>query len=159
MVKEPTDSEERVIKEYPNSTRQLEGQLVMGAGNLILTTERLVFLNQILPKERHLQKFQELSEAPVSRALDYAITLHKNNFQIPLSSVTAARVGLFAYFPIPRFCLRLAYFSDQKRNKIKTASFMFTISILRGFFQFEVTTVMAWVSAIKKAMKHKGLEI
>ena len=157
MVKETQDSQERVIKEYPNTTRWLEGRLILGVGNLILTTERIAFLNQVLVKEKHVQKMQELSEAPSSRVLDYALTLHNNNFQIPLHSLTSAKVGLFAYFPIPRFCLRIAYFSDKK--KIKTISFMFTISILRGFYQFEIATVLSWVSAIKGMMNHKGLEI
>ncbi|MFC2042321.1 hypothetical protein ACFLTV_02330, partial [Chloroflexota bacterium] len=155
MVKETQDSQERVIKEYPNTTRWLEGRLILGVGNLILTTERIAFLNQVLVKEKHVQKMQELSEAPSSLVLDYALTLHKNNFQIPLSSVTSAKVGLFAYFPIPRFCLRIAYFSNKKKEKIKRASFMFTISILRGFYQLEITTVMSWASTIKRVMKYK----
>ena len=156
MAKETQDSQERVIKEYPNTTRWLEGRLILGVGNLILTTERIAFLNQVLVKEKHVQKMQELSEAPSSRVLDYALTLHKNNFQIPLSSVTSAKVGLFAYFPIPRFCLRIAYFSEKKRKKIETTSFMFTITMLRGFYQFEITTVLSWVWTIKRVMKYKG---
>lgn len=157
MAEKLQTSEESVIREYPNTTRWLEGQLILGAGNLILTTERLVFLNQVSIKEKQAQKLQELSEATTNRVLDYALTLHKNNFQIPLRAVTSARVGIFAYFPFPRFCLRIDYRSDRKQ--IETASFMFTISILRGFYQLEIGIVMSWASAIKKVMKRKGLKI
>ena len=78
MAEKARGSRERVIKEYPNTTRWLEGKLTLGVGNLILTTERLVFLNQVVANEKHFQRLQQLSQAPASRVLEYALTLHKN---------------------------------------------------------------------------------
>ena len=159
MAKEEQDSQERVIKEYPNTTRWLEGKRILGVGNLILTTERLIFLNQVVATERNIQRLQELSRASTSRVMNFALTLHKNNFEIPLNSLVSVKVGWFVPFPIPRFCLRIAYFGDKKGKKSKTVAFMFTISMLKGFYQLEITTVKSWVWAIKRVMRDKGLSI
>jgi len=147
---------ERIIREYPNSTRWLEGQRILGVGNLILTTKRLVFLNQVAPSERQVQKLQELSGAPNSRLLNFAIGMHKNNFQIPLSALVHAKLVMSGFLPIPRFCLRLAYHEKGKGSPTKESDFLFTIPLLRGFFQFEISTVYSWVLAIRRALKYGG---
>ena len=148
------DTAERIVKEYPNTTRRLEGNRTIGAGNLILTSERLIFLNRVQVTERVEQKLKELTDAPTSRILNYALTMHKNNFQIPLSSVQSFKRHVFAYLPIPRFCLRISY--HAKQQKPKTADFAFTISILKGFFQLEFTVVQAWIWVIKRELKLKN---
>ena len=146
------------LKEYPRFTRWMEGQQIIGVGNLILTTERLAFLHQFVPNKEQIENFQKLSEgATTTEIMDFALTLHKKNYQIPLSSLLSARVGLQSLLPFPRFCLRLSYRNPKKKRQIKATSFMFTIPLLRGFFQLELTTVWGWSSMIRRAMRTKQL--
>lgn len=147
--------QESVLKEYPNSTRLLDGKKVTGIGNLILTTERLVFLHQVALDDKQTESLQKLSAtAPLSKLLDYTLTLHKKSFQLPLSSVIAVKVGMFSLLPLPRPCLRISYKSEKKKTT-KTASFMFYIPLLKGFYQLEITTVLVWVWLINKAVRYR----
>ena len=151
------DKDEIIIKEYPNSTRWVDGRDTIGTGNLILTSKRLTFLNRVELSDKQIERIHELSaKATTSRLIDYALTLHKMNFQIPLSSVTRVRIGLYSLLPLPRPCLRISYMSEKKRT-ISTASFMFTIPLLKGFFKFEITVVQGWIWMIKKVLRHKQL--
>ena len=158
MGSEQPSSREVVIKEYPNSTRWVEGKRIVGEGNLVLTSERLVFLNRAALSQGHAEKIKEMEAAPMSEVLDFALTLHKKNFQIPLSSVLSAdrcRIGLF---PMPRFYLRITYLGGSKRKE-KSDGFMFTIPLLKGIFQLEYTTVMGWVWMIRKVLAAKKQSI
>ena len=111
-------SDEVVLKEYPNSTRWLEGQEVIGLGNLILTNERLVFLHQIPLDEGEMEHLRKLSEARTTgRMIDFALTLHKKNFQVPLSSVISVKTGLYSLLPFPRPCLRISYIIEKKKRR------------------------------------------
>ena len=145
---------EAVLKEYPNSTRWIDGRRLLGEGNLILTNERLVFLNRVVLSERQAEKVEELEGAPITEILDFALTLHKKNFQIPLSSIMAADRHRFALLPLPRYLLRVTY-QGGRRQIEKTLSFIFTIPVLKGFFQLEITVVMGWVRMIRKMLKAK----
>ena len=154
MVERTSTPDEIVIKEYPNSTRWLDGQQTIGVGNLILTSKRLVFLNRVTLTEEQTKYFQVLSEKSLtSKVLDVALTAHKNNFEVPLSSLILVKMGLYSLLPFTRPCLRIAYQSKKKKGQIKTASFIFTIPLLRGFFQLEITTVGIWVRMIKRATR------
>ena len=149
-------AEEIVVKEYPNSTRWLDGQQVIGAGNLILTSERLLFIHQVPLDEEDLERLQKLSgKMTASRMLDLALSLHKKNFQVLLSSVISVKTGLYSILPLPRPCLRIFYINEKKKGKTNELTFMFTIPLLKGFFQFEITTVQGWVWIIRKAVKRK----
>ena len=155
MKDEHPASGEVVIKEYPNSTRWLEGQRVIGDGNLILTNERLAFLHRVALTDEEFEYVQKLSqEATTSKMVDFALSIHKKNFQFPLTSVIEAKTGMFSILPFPRPCLRISYISPKKK-KTKTVTFMFTIPLLKGFFQTEFATVKAWVNAINRAVRHK----
>ena len=160
MKDEQLGSEEVVIKEYPHSTRWLEGQQVIGVGNLILTNERLVFLHRVPLDEEELEYLQKFSkQATTSRMIDLALTFHKKNFQVPLSSVISVKTGLYSILPLPRPCLRISYRSERKKKQIKTVSFMFTIPIWKGWFQLEITTIRAWVWIIREAVKYNQLTV
>ena len=151
-------SEEIVIKEYPRSTRWLEGRQVIGVGNLILTNKRLVFIHQVIATDEQIERLRKISEKEtVSRLTDFVLTLYKNNFQIPLTSLVLVRVGLYSLLPFPRPCLRIFYRSEKKKEQIKTASFMFTIPLLKGFSQFEITTILGWLRAIRKTARRSQL--
>lgn len=157
MKDEQPISGETALKEYPNSTRWLEGQQIIGVGNLILTNERLVFLHRVAPTNEQITYLRKLSAgATTNRMLDFALALHKKNFQIPLSSFISVKVGLYSLLPFPRPCLRIFYRS-QKKKRVKSTSFMFTIPLLKGFFQLEITTVLGWTWMIKRALKNKLL--
>ena len=158
MTNKQIASKEVVIKEYPNSTRWMEGQEVIGVGNLILTNERIVFLHRVDLSDEELERLQKLSRKVTAREMiDLGLSLHKNNFQFPLSSVTQVKTGLHSLLPFPRPCLRVFYKSGKKKQNINTASFMFTIPLLKGFFQLEITTVKMWVMLISRVAKAKQL--
>jgi len=145
------DKDEIIIKEYPNSTRWVEGRDTIGTGNLILTSKRLVFLNGVKLSDKQIEQIRELSaKATTSRIINYALTLHKMNFQIPLSSVTRVRMGLYSFLPFPRPCLRIFCLG---KNKEEEFSFMFNIPLLKGIYQWEITTVWHWVSVINRALR------
>ncbi len=147
-------STEIVLKEYPKSTRWVEGQQVIGVGNLILTNKRLIFLHQVSLSDQQIEKLQELSkERKLEITPESALALHKKNFQVPLTSVVSVKVGLYSLLPFPRPCLRIFY-QGAKKNQIKTASFMFTIPLLRGLSQLEITDVLSWVWKIRRAVSH-----
>ena len=61
MNNEQLASEEVVLKEYPRSTHRMEGQRVIGVGNLILTNERLVFLNRVPLNDEEVEYLQKFS--------------------------------------------------------------------------------------------------
>ncbi len=151
--------DERVIQEYPRSTRWLEGTRILGTGNLILTNRRLVFLHAIEPTPEQMANIQKMAGAATEASVDFALTLHKKNFEIPLRNITRARTGVFAWVPFPRFCLRVDYLEGKKEIP-RTASFQFTISLLQGFVRMELTTVLGWAMAIggavKRAQKKEG---
>jgi hypothetical protein len=60
----------------------------------------------------------------------------------------------YCLFPFPRPYLRISYRGGSK-DKEKTLGFMFTISLLRGFYQLEFAIVWGWVQIIRKALKAK----
>lgn len=156
MNYEYSTSEEVVLKEYPHSTHWIEGQLVIGIGNLILTTERIVFLHQVALSDEEMERLQKVSAKSTTKDMIHlGISLHKKNFQFPLSSIIQVKTGLYSLLPFPRPCLRIFHRSSKKKRNMNTASFMFTIPLLKGLYQLEITTVKAWVRLINNAVKHK----
>lgn len=151
-------AKEQTIKEYPNVTYWLEGRQVLGWGNLILTNERLLFLNRIpeLPDWQAEQARKLSAEGDFSKMVDFTLKLHKKNFQIPLSSITVVRMGVFTYIPLPKLCLRIQYLTP-KRNQAETG-FWFRIPILKGFVEIELQLVLGWIFSIKSAVKKSGIQ-
>lgn len=146
---------EVVLKEYPNSTRWMKGQLVIGVGNLILTNERLIFLHGVELSPRHIEHIRKLTETGnTNKIIDYALTLHKKNFEVPLSSVISVNMSRYCLLPFPRPYLRISYRGGSK-DKEKTLGFMFTIPLLKGIYQLEVTIVWAWARLIRRALRAK----
>jgi hypothetical protein len=151
MNNKPSSIKERVLKEYPNVTYWLEGRQVMGWGNLILTTERLIFLNRIDMVEWQAEKAQQLfKEGNLDKIVDFSLGLHKKNFQIPLSSLAGCKMGMASYFPFPRICMRLLY-SPGKKSQADT-NFLFRIPILKGIFQLEIVLVWSWIRDVRTAL-------
>ncbi len=151
-IKSGKDSQdERVIREYPRWTRWLEGTRILGTGNLILTNRRLVFLHAIDPTPEQIANIEKMARAATADSVDFALSLDKKNFEMPLRNVTRARTGMFAWLPMPRFCLRVDYL-EGKREIPRTASFQFTISLLQGLFRFEPAMVWGWAISIRGAV-------
>ena len=149
------ERKEVVLKEYPNSTRWIKGQLIVGVGNLILTNERFVFLNQVVLSPRQIEHIRKLTETgKTNKIIDFALTLHKRNFEVPLSSVISAKMRRYCLLPFPRPYLSISYRGGSK-DKEKTLGFMFTIPLLKGFYQLEFTTVWGWAQMMRKALKAK----
>lgn len=149
------ERKEVVLKEYPNSTRWMKGQQIIGVGNLILTNERLVFLHGVELSPRQVAYIRKLSGPEnTSKLVDYTLTLHKRNFEVPLSSVISANMSRYCLLPFPRPYLRINYRGGSK-YKEKTLGFMFTIPLLKGFYKLEFTVVWAWVQIIRKALRAK----
>ena len=149
------EHKEVVLKEYPKFTRWMKGQLVLGVGNLILTNERLVFLNQVVLTPRQIATWRKLLETGnTNKQIDFTLTLHKKNFEVPLSSVISAKMSRYCLLPFPRPYLSISYRGGGK-DKERTMGFMFTISLLKGLYQLEFTTVWVWVRIIRKALRAK----
>lgn len=151
--------EEAIIKEYPFRSIWMEENYATRHGNLILTSERLVFLHQMELSNKQIENLQKLSaEATISQMLDYSLTLHKKNFQIPLSMVKGVRVGLLSMLPFPRPCLRIKYIHTSKSKnelKEKTATFMFTLPLLKKLLNPELGLVLGWVWVLKKTISRR----
>lgn len=151
---EQSTTDEIVIKEYPRYTRWMDGQQEIGIGNLILTNERLIFLHLVHLSDEKKASLSKLAETATTRGLlNQALSLHKKNFEVPLSTVTLVKTSLHSILPFPRFCLRIFYQNIKKKNKTKLLTFMFTIPLWKGWFQLEITTVMVWVRLIKTAAR------
>jgi len=148
-------SEEVVIKEYPNTTEWLDENQVKAVGNLILTNRRLVFLRRAVLSEKQIEDAQKLSrEATAEQLIQFALTLHKKNLQVPLSSIVSARIGFQLMFqlifPSPKPYLRVSY-KTGSRN-IKTERFRFRLPLLKRMLMSEFPT-LGWTRAINKAVK------
>jgi len=116
-------------------------------GNLVLTNQRLVFLRQVNLTEKQAQEIQRLDkEATTSDLVQFALKLHKKNFQLPLSSIVTAKMGFLSVFPIRPY-LRVYYQSASK--KTKTLGFVFTLPFLKRLLLSDFPTI-GWVNAIKE---------
>ncbi len=143
-------SQEVVIKEHPHATYWLEGKQVRAAGNLLLTNQRLVFLKQVNLTEKQTKEIQRLAqEATTSELVQFVLKLHKKNFQLPLSSIVTAKMGLLSVLPLRPY-LRVYYQSASK--KTKTLSFMFTLPFLKRLLLTDFPTI-GFVNAIKRTIK------
>lgn len=152
MKNEQSDSE-AVSKEYPKTTYFIEGGQIRAAGNLILTNERLLFLRQVKSlTEKEIQTLRELSQAKNTRKLlQFGLSLHKKNLQVPLSSILSAGMGLLSYFPLRPY-LKVNYITDSR--KMKTLGFLFTQPLLKRLLMSDFPT-LGWKSAINRAVKAK----
>jgi hypothetical protein len=145
-------NEERVIREYPNVTYWLDGSRAEGLGNLILTSKRLIFLNRVALEDWQMEKVRELSQDPdLQKILDFSMKLHKKNFEIPLSQVVRARMGILGFLPFPKLCMRIDHMT--RRDNFEVTGFWFRIPILKGLVQLEITLVWGWINAVNAALK------
>jgi chromate transport protein ChrA len=146
---------ETIIRQHRRWTRLVEGSRPIGAGSLILTNRRLLFLHRIESSPDVSASIKKLADAPIEMVLDHALTLHKSSFQIPLSSIM--QVGIFTLFgfPFPRFCLSVLYLAGKKLAPY-TAAFQFGKSPSDMFPKPQVIVDWSWKRAIRRAIHEAG---
>ena len=151
-MKQNTEAE-RTLKEHRRWTQWIENPQAMRLGNLVLTNHRLIFLHKIQSSPDVKDSIKKMADAPLETVLNYAFTLDRNNFQIPLPSIGNVRTGSFNWNPFPHVCLTVIYF-DGKHPSSKSASFQFIRPIKQTILKPQIVVTIGWVRAIKKAMEN-----
>jgi hypothetical protein len=144
---------EKIIKEHRKWTLWIGRPRPMRLGNLVLTNRRLIFLHQIQSNPDVKDNIKKLADAPTEAVLNYAFSLNRSNFQIPLSAIGKVSIGTFNWTPFPHVCLSVIYF-DGKRTAAKSASFQFIRPIKQTILNPQLFVDIGWVQAINKAMKN-----
>jgi len=143
---------ERILKEHRKWTQWIAHPRILPLGNLVLTNRRLIFLNKIQSSPQVKENIRTLADSPTETVLNYAFTLHKDNFQIPLSAIGSVRVGTFRWNPLPHLCLSVVYF-DGINPSSGTVSFQFIRPIKQTILKPQLIVDIGWVRAINKAIK------
>jgi hypothetical protein len=143
---------ERILKEHRKWTQWIAYPRILPLGNLVLTNRRLIFLNKIQSSPQVTENIKKLADAPMETVLNYAFTLNRDNFQIPLSAIGAVRVGAFRWNPFPHVCLSVVYF-DGKNTSSRLASFQFIRPIKQTILHPQLFVDIGWVRAINRAIK------
>jgi hypothetical protein len=143
---------ERTLKEHRHWTQWIENPRAMRLGSLVLTNRRLIFLHKIQSSPDVKDNIKKLADAPTETVLNYALTLNRSNFQIPLSSIGNVRIGAFNCNPLPHICLTVTYF-DGKCPTSKRASFQFIRPIKQTILNPQIVVDIGWARTIKQAMK------
>jgi hypothetical protein len=153
MLPQNKDDKEIIIRQFRRYTRWISGTKTLGQGTLILTNQRLIFLHRIKSSPEVTAAIEALSKAPMAEVLDHALTLDRENFQIPLSSVVSAGTGIFYQFPFPHFCLNVVYFRSAKKKLTTYAvSFQFLRPGVDMILHPQFAMDRAWGIAIKSAV-------
>ena len=149
------ENPEIILKQHRRWTRWMEGSRTMGEGSLILTNRRLLFLHRIEASPSIAASIKKLADAPMETVLDHALTLHKNCFQIPLSSIIKVEIGISIGFPFPYFYLGVLYLHSRKLTP-HTAAFHFKRPKFDISFQPQLIADWSWKRAIQRAIQQAG---
>ena len=143
---------EKIIKEHRKWSQWIETPRALRLGNLVLTNRRLIFLHKIESSLEVKGNIKKLADAPIESVLNYAYTLNKNNFQIPLSNIISLKIGAFNWTPIPHVCLTIIYV-DRKYLTNRMVSFQFIRPYKQTILKPQIILVFEWIRAIKQAIK------
>lgn len=143
---------EIIIRQHSRWTHCVEGRRTIGKGSLVLTNRRLLFLHQIEASPDVASTIKKLADAPIEMVLNHALTLHKNCFQIPLSSIIRVGIGGFARFPFPHPNLSVSYLKDKKLT-FQMAAFQFEKPGSGLRFQPQIITDWGWKRSIQRAIR------
>jgi hypothetical protein len=138
---------ETIIRQHRRWTNWVEPRRIRGEGSLILTNRRLLFLHRIEASPSVAASIKKLADAPIETVLDHALTLHKDNFQIPLSSIVQVGICSLVGFPFPYFYLSVFYLEGKKMTP-HTAAFQF-----RNSTQPQIIMDWGWKGAIRRTIK------
>ncbi len=141
---------EEIIHEWPKYTIWLEANTA-SRGNLILTSERLVFLKEKVLTENDLTELSLLRErnASVREEIRFALGLQRKNFQITLEDIIRASLGVYSILPF-RLCLYLHY--TGKNHKPRQLTFLFTMSLFKRIILKDFPT-LGWRRTINGEVK------
>jgi hypothetical protein len=142
---------EKIIREHRKWTQWIETPRKLHLGNLVITNRRLIFLNVISSSPEVTENIKKLADAPTESVLNYAYTLNKDNFQMPLSSIVGLKIGAYNWTPIPHICLSIA-FIDHKNNAKRVISFQFIRPYKQTIFKPQFFLVLDWIRDIKNAI-------
>jgi hypothetical protein len=143
---------EIIIKQHPHWTYRIEGRLNRGVGNLVLTNRRLLFLHKIDSSPEVSASIKKLADAPIETVLDHALALHKNSFQMPLSSITRVGIGAYLRFPFPYFNLKV-YFRRAKKQASTTVNFQFRREKNAILLHPQLLEDLGWRRTINRVLK------
>jgi hypothetical protein len=143
---------ETIIRQHSRRTHWVEDGRTIGMGSLILTNRRLLFLHRIESSPDVTASIKKLADAPMETVLDHALTLHKNCFQIPLSSIIKVGTGAFPGFPLPHAYLSISYLKGRKLVLQMTA-FQFEKYGTGLLFEPQIITDWSWKRAVERAVK------
>ena len=146
---------EIIIRQHRHWTCWIKAHRTVGEGNLVLTNRRLIFLHRIQASPDVDAIIKKLADAPVETVLNHALTLHKNCFQIPLSSIVRVGIGAFIWFPFPRFHLGVSYLQGNKQIPHRVA-FQFKNAKSQIFSSPQIIKDWVWVRAINQAIQEMG---
>ena len=144
---------EKIIKEHRKWTQWIETPRKLQLGNLILTNRRLLFLNKISSSPEVTENIKKLADAPTESVLNYAYTLNRDNFQIPLSNVIGLKIGAYNWTPIPHVCLSIVYV-DGKNLTTRMRAFQFIRPYKQTILKPQFILVIDWIRAIKQTIKN-----
>jgi len=144
---------EIIIKEHRKWTQWIETPRALRLGNLVLTNRRLIFLHIIESSPEVRENIKKLADAPIDSVLNYAYTLNKSNFQIPLSNVISLKIGAYNWTPIPHVCLSIVYV-DGKNSTNRMRAFQFIRPYKQTILKPQFMLVMDWIRTIKQTIKN-----
>ena len=143
---------EKIIKEHRKWSQWIETPRKLRLGDLALTNRRLMFLNIIDSSAEVKTNIRKLADSPTEEVLNYAFTLNRDNFQIPLSNIISLKIGAYNWTPIPHVCLTVVFI--DKRNDTKMAAFQFIRPYKQTIFKPQFFLVIDWIREIKLAIKN-----
>jgi hypothetical protein len=143
---------EKILKEHRKWSQWIETPRALRLGNLVLTNRRLIFLHIIESSPEVKENIRKLADAPTESVLNYAYTLNRNNFQIPLSTIVSLKIGAYNWTPIPHVCLTVI-FVDRKYLTNRMVSFQFIRPYKETILKPQFMLVMDWIRTIKQAIK------
>jgi hypothetical protein len=138
----PNTSDEEIVREWPKYTLWMETNTA-SRGNLILTSERLVFLKEKALTESDVAELSQLRErkASVREEIRFALGLQRKNFQIPIENIIRAGLSVYSILPF-RLCLNVHY--AGKNNKYRRLTFLFTMSFFSRIILKDFPTLGWW---------------
>jgi hypothetical protein len=144
---------ERIIKEHRKWSQWIETPRALRLGNLVLTNRRLMFLHLIQSSPEVSNNIKKLADAPTESVLNYAFTLNRDNFQIPLSAIAGLKLGAYNWTPIPHVCLSVVFFNGKSLTS-RMVAFQFIRPYKQTILKPQLFLIIDWIRTIKAAIKN-----
>ena len=96
---------------------------------------------------------KKLADAPTESVLNYAFTLNRDNFQIPLSAIAGLKLGAYNWTPIPHVCLSVVFFNGKSLTS-RMVAFQFIRPYKQTILKPQLFLIIDWIRTIKAAIKN-----